>query len=71
MGGGDAMADLDLAYTPAVELVRLIRERSLSPVELMENCLARIEELNPRLNCFCFVFASDGLDAGHPRPGAP
>ena len=55
------MADLDLAYTPAVELVRLIRERSLSPVELMENCLARIEELNPRLNCFCFVFADEAL----------
>ena len=55
------MADLDLAYTPAVELVRLIRERSLSPVELMENCLARIEELNPKLNCFCFVFADDAL----------
>ena len=56
------MADLDLAYTPAVELVRLISEKSLSPVELMENCLARIDEVNPRLNCFCFVFAEEAMD---------
>ena len=55
------MADLDLAYTPAVDLVRLIREKALSPVELMENCLARIEELNPKLNCFCFVFPDEAL----------
>ena len=55
------MVDLDLAYTPAVELVRLIREKSLSPVELMENCLARIEELNPKLNCFCFAFPDEAL----------
>ena len=39
------MTDLDLCYTPATELAARIRARKLSPVELMKNALARIEEL--------------------------
>jgi Asp-tRNA(Asn)/Glu-tRNA(Gln) amidotransferase A subunit family amidase len=53
--------DLDLCFTPAVELARLIRERELSPVELVANSLARIEEVNGDLNCFCFVYADEAL----------
>jgi amidase len=34
----------------AVELRRLIGEKSVSPVELLEDCLARIEAVNPVLN---------------------
>ena len=40
------MNEEGLAYTSAVELVR----RELSPVEVMEATLARLEALNPRLN---------------------
>ena len=47
----------DLAYTPAVDLARAIRERELSPVELTEALLARIEAVNPRVNAFCTVVA--------------
>jgi aspartyl-tRNA(Asn)/glutamyl-tRNA(Gln) amidotransferase subunit A len=36
---------------------QLLRKRSLSPVELTEDCLARIEKLNPRLNAFITVTA--------------
>jgi aspartyl-tRNA(Asn)/glutamyl-tRNA(Gln) amidotransferase subunit A len=36
---------------------QLLREGSLSPVELTEDCLARIEKLNPRLNAFITVTA--------------
>ena len=50
------MADLDLCYMPATEMARRIRDGVLSPVDLMENTLARIEEVNPKLNCFCFVY---------------
>ncbi len=53
------MADLDLCYMPATEMARRIRDGQLSPVDLMENTLARIEEVNPTLNCFCFVYAEE------------
>ena len=56
------MADLDLCYTPATELAALIRARELSPVEVVENSLARIEEVNPTLNCFCFVYPEEALE---------
>ncbi|HKV44713.1 MAG TPA: amidase family protein [bacterium] len=45
----------DLCYTPAVELRRLIRARQLSPVELTEAMLGRIDRLNPMLNAFITV----------------
>ncbi|MDQ3858632.1 MAG: amidase [Actinomycetota bacterium] len=46
---------------PAGELARLIRARELSPVELVEASLDRIEEVNPKLNCFCFVYPEEAL----------
>lgn len=42
----------ELWFAPAHELAGLIRARKLSPVELVETCLARIEETNPALNAF-------------------
>ena len=56
------MSDLDLAYTPALELARLIRERRLSPVDAVANSLERIAEVNPTLNCFCFVYSDEALE---------
>ena len=47
----------DLCYTPATELATMIRSRQLSPVEIMEAVLARIETLNPRLNAYLTVDA--------------
>lgn len=47
------MNPADLAFTPATRLAQLIRERSLSPVELVDALLARIDELNPILNAYC------------------
>src|SRR3990172_8368007 len=47
----------DLCWLPATELAALIRARKLSPVELTEALLARIERLNPTLNAFCAVTA--------------
>lgn len=55
------MVDLELAYAPAVELSRLIREKKVSPVAAVENSLARIAEVNPKLNCFCFVYPEEAL----------
>jgi Asp-tRNA(Asn)/Glu-tRNA(Gln) amidotransferase A subunit family amidase len=47
----------DLCFTPATELGRLFRSRAVSPVEVTEAVLARIERLNPRLNAFLTVTA--------------
>ncbi len=55
------MADLDLCFTPATELARRIRAGELSPVRVIENSLARIAEVNPKLNCFCFVYADEAM----------
>ena len=56
------MVDIDLCYTSSAELASLIRQRDLSPVELMENTLRRIEDINAKLNCFCFVYGDEAMD---------
>ena len=40
-------------FTPAVELAGAIRRKEVSPVEVVDGYLARIDELDPRLNAFC------------------
>jgi amidase len=42
--------DLDLPRRSAAELRRLIGARKLSPVELLDACIARIERYNPAVN---------------------
>jgi aspartyl-tRNA(Asn)/glutamyl-tRNA(Gln) amidotransferase subunit A len=39
------------------EAAKLLRRREISPVELVDACLARIEQLNPVLNAFITVVA--------------
>jgi len=53
----------DLGWLSALELAALIREKSVSPVEVVDAALARIERLNPGLNCFCTVTAEEARDA--------
>ena len=48
----------------AAEMARLVRRRDLSPVEIVDAHLARIEALNPRLNAYVAV------DAGGARAAA-
>jgi len=52
---------IDLCFTPATDLDRLIRTRAVSPVEVARAVLARIERLNPRLNAFLTVTADLAL----------
>jgi len=49
----------ELCFTPATELARAIAARELSPVELVDAVLDRIEELQPRLNAFCLLRAEE------------
>jgi len=55
------MTDLDLCYTPAVDLARKMRAKELSPVEVVGNALARIEDVDPALNCYCFTYPDEAL----------
>jgi Asp-tRNA(Asn)/Glu-tRNA(Gln) amidotransferase A subunit family amidase len=45
----------DPTFLPAVVMAQQIREKKLSPVELAEAHLAKIERLNPKLNAFVQV----------------
>jgi Asp-tRNA(Asn)/Glu-tRNA(Gln) amidotransferase A subunit family amidase len=49
-------------YKPAQELVQLIRSKQLSPVELMEETLKRIEAINQSLNAFVAIRAEQAMD---------
>jgi Asp-tRNA(Asn)/Glu-tRNA(Gln) amidotransferase A subunit family amidase len=42
----------ELTFLSAVSMAKQIRQKKLSPVELVEAHLTRIEELNPKLNAF-------------------
>jgi Asp-tRNA(Asn)/Glu-tRNA(Gln) amidotransferase A subunit family amidase len=48
----------ELCFLSAVSMAEKIRQKKLSPVELVEAHLARIEKLNPKLNAF--VQVADG-----------
>ena len=45
----------DLNFLPAIVLAEKIRNKLISPVEVVEAHLARIERLNPILNAFVQV----------------
>jgi Asp-tRNA(Asn)/Glu-tRNA(Gln) amidotransferase A subunit family amidase len=45
----------DLTFLPAAEMAERIREKKISPVEIADAHLAKIERLNPRLNAFVHV----------------
>ena len=58
----DMTSDLDLLFTPAHQLARDISDKQLSPVELTEACLRRIDVVNEKLNCFCFIFHEEAME---------
>lgn len=54
----------ELHYLSATEIARAIREKKLSPVEVVDAHLARIEKLNPVLNAFVEVHAEHARAEG-------
>ncbi|SEM32807.1 amidase [Roseovarius azorensis] len=56
------MTDIDLCYLSATELAQILRTGKLSPVELVANCLSRINQVNPVLNCFTEIYADEALE---------
>jgi aspartyl-tRNA(Asn)/glutamyl-tRNA(Gln) amidotransferase subunit A len=51
----------DYQYLSIGKLSRLIREKRVSPTQIVKGCLARIERLNPTLNAFITVTAEQAL----------
>ncbi len=47
----------ELCWTTARELARMIRTRAVSPVEVADAILGRIEQVNPRINAYCTITA--------------
>ncbi|HEY3973941.1 MAG TPA: amidase [Candidatus Sulfotelmatobacter sp.] len=48
--------------TTISDLAPRLRRKEISPVEITQHCLARIEKLNPALNAFITIMAESALD---------
>ncbi|WP_151449173.1 amidase [Lacisediminimonas profundi] len=57
------MTSYPLAYRDATELAGLIASGQLSPLELMERTLARLDQFEPRINAFSHVMRAEALAA--------
>ncbi len=64
------MPDLDLAFSPVYELAAAIRRGKLSPVDLVDALLERIEAHDETLHAFVTVYADDARLAAKAAEGA-
>jgi amidase len=64
-----SLAD-ELAFTTVVELAGRIRRRELSPVEVLEATIERIEARNPSLNALVYLGFDDARAAAHDAESA-
>ena len=55
------MNSIDLAFTPALDQAQLIRSKQISPLELIELYLNRIECLNPTLGSYYRIMAESAI----------
>ena len=59
----------ELSWLPATTLAGMIRRKKVSPVEVVNAILARIEALNPVLNAFVTLTGDQARRAGLAAPG--
>ncbi|HYM71142.1 MAG TPA: amidase family protein [bacterium] len=57
------MSSHDLCWKPAQELARMIRAKDVSPVEVVDAVLARVERINPTVNAYVTVTADQARAA--------
>jgi len=53
----------DLCFTPALELRDMIRRKLVSPVEVVQTFLGRIEKVNPKINAYCTLVPEMALES--------
>ena len=56
------MDSTEICFMPVAEMAASLKAKRLSPVEVMEAVLSRIERLNPRLNAYCTLVAESALE---------
>ncbi len=56
------MVKTEICRMSAVDMAEAIRTRKLSPVELMDAVLARMEQLNPKVNAYCTPLAESARE---------
>jgi len=54
-GKGDTVDCCEICCMSLTETARAVKEKRLSPVEVMDALLQRIEQLNPMINAYCTV----------------
>src|SRR5690348_1424534 len=59
-----------LCFLPATELAARIRRRDISPVEVVEAYLRRIEVRNPVINAYTLVLADQAMEAARAAENA-
>jgi amidase len=64
------LSDRDLCFTPATELARLYRARKVSPLEVMQAVLARIDAVNPLVNAYVTVAREAALGSARKATAA-
>ncbi|KAF3889639.1 MULTISPECIES: amidase [Nostocales] len=55
------MNQVDLAFTPALEQAQLVRRREVSPLDLVQVYLERIQQFNPQLGSYFTVLAEQAI----------
>ena len=55
------MNESNLWSLSAVQLVNAYREKTLSPLEVLESCLERIKTVNPKVNAFHLLMEENAL----------
>ena len=61
---------MSVAFLPALEQARLVREGEISSLELVDEYLGRIDRFDPELNAYVTVSADEArVGARSPRPG--
>lgn len=64
------MAADALCWLSAVELARMIHARELSPVEVIDAVLTRLDRVNPRINAYCTITAEQARAAAREAEAA-
>lgn len=49
----------DVCFMSAVETAELVRHKKISPVEVVDALLVRIERVNPKVNAYCTLLADE------------
>jgi len=57
------MPSEELCWVSALDLARLVRDKAVSPVEVVDQVLARLARVNPRLNAYCTVAEEEAREA--------